>query len=431
MNTIKKFPQQKKISDSYPLLPIDRIPKVFETQIVDHRIEELNEYHVGIWHRFFSKFYGQPSEMNSFLCKAKQQIPISKNNKFQIVGEAAFRTTDGSKIEFLNLDSNSLKKYADGELTISPGGVRDWKYFFELPSQNIIFIGSKNDHRELFLSLVDPDYTDKKIIIAETKKFISVLLEEMKKQHGNLFNPRKEFKEKNITSYSLWNVYLSNYLSAEHLIIKAEDEENKLTENLYKFSDKSVLIEDEASVHTQSVLLICGTYYSSSIFFLWMALEGFINILFHRFVKKNIDDLDMERGLDLEQKIRLMPYLCEGFKNDVGQSISDIYEDFIRLKDYRNKLFHSKVEDSLCSIMDYYKGFFYNYHMDEYRTQFLPSNKAKLTMDSVLQVKSLVDGIIDNIINAMDEKAKDYTKKYILSESAIPFMNVSGTDPLI
>ena len=85
--------------------------------------------------------------------------------------------------------------------------------------------------------------------------------------------------------------------------------------------------------------------------FLFMALEGFINIISHRFVKADINDLDMERGLNIEQKIRLMPYLCEGFNNDFNEAISETYEDFVKLKKYRNELFHAKVEDSLFTAV--------------------------------------------------------------------------------
>ena len=139
----------------------------------------------------------------------------------------------------------------------------------------------------------------------------------------------------------------------------------------------------------------------------------------------------MERGLNVEQKIRLMPYLCEGFNNDFNEVASETYKDFIKLKNYRNKIFHSKVEDSLFSLMDYYRGFFYTYQMDEYKNQFLPSYKIKLTKKDVLQVKELVDKMVDSIINAMDKTAKKYTEKYILNSSKIPFMESSGSDPLL
>ena len=432
MNNIKKFPK-KKISDLYPLILSDKVPKVYESQIISYKTKEINEYHLGIWHRFLVKFYGQATEIDSFLCKAKDHHPIlNENSRCQTVCEATFRYFENSKIIFLNVNSENLQKYADGLLTIEPV-FRDWRYFFELPSASIISIGSKDNHTAIYISLVNPDDSNKKGINEEVKKFIYTFLEEMKKQNNNLLNPKKMFNEKKVFCYTLWNVYLSNYSSAEHIIQMADREEKKIDDDLHKFSNKSVMLEEgDASAHTESALLVCGVFYSSAISYLFMALEGFINIIFHCFVKQDINDLDMERGLNIEQKIRLMPHLCEGFTNDFNEVASETYKKFLKLKNYRNQLFHSKIEDSLHTVQDYYQCFFYNYQMDEYKNNFLPSYKMKLTQNDVLQVKKIVDKMIEDIFNAMDKTTQNFTKKHILNSSAIPFMkSFEETNPLL
>ncbi|HBT88247.1 hypothetical protein [Desulfobacter sp.] len=73
MNNIKKFPKipQKDISDLYPLVQSDIVPKVYEPQMVSYKAKEINEYNIGLWHRFLVKFYGHPTEIDSLLCKAK------------------------------------------------------------------------------------------------------------------------------------------------------------------------------------------------------------------------------------------------------------------------------------------------------------------------------------------------------------------------
>ncbi|MFT5725912.1 MAG: hypothetical protein ACI8PB_000028 [Desulforhopalus sp.] len=436
MNNIKKFPKipKKDISDSYPLVQPDIVPKLYEKQIFPYKAKEIFEYNLGIWHRFLVKFYGQPTEIDTHLYKAKDHKWIlDENSESQTVCEATFRYSDDSrsKIIFLNVSSENEKKYDDGLLTIVPQFL-DWRYFFELPSKNIITIGSKKIHTEIDISLVNPDNSNKEEIKKETEKFISILLEDIKKHSGNLFNPKKRFREKGVFSYILWNVYLSNYLSAEYIFKISDREENNLAENLFEFSDKSIYLEKNAAAHTGSALLICGLFYSSAISYFFMALEGFINIIFHRFVKHDIDDLPMEKELHIEQKIRLMPYLCDCFDNDFNEKDSEIYKDFKKLKQYRNTLFHSKVEDSLFGLMDYYGGFHYNYRMDEYKNDFLPPYKGKLTKSDVIQVKEIVDKIIENIINAMDETAQKYVKEHILNSSSIPFMKSSeGTDLLL
>ena len=64
-------------------------------------------------------------------------------------------------------------------------------------------------------------------------------------------------------------------------------------------------------------------------------------------------------------------------------------------------------------------------HMDEYKNDFLPSYKWKLTKSNVIQVKETVDKMIENIINAMDQTAQKYVKEHILNSISIPFMNSS------
>ncbi|KAB2890957.1 MAG: hypothetical protein F9K32_06385 [Desulfobulbaceae bacterium] len=436
MNNIKKFPKipKKDISDLYPLVQSDIVPKVYESQIVSYKAEEINEYNIGIWHRFLAKYYGQPTEINAFLCKAKDHKWIlDENSEFQSVCEAAFRYSDESrsKIIFLNVSSENEKNYDNGLLTIAPTFL-EWRYFFELPSKNIITIGSKNIHTEIYISLVNPDKSNKGEIKKETKEFISILLEDIKKHSDNLFNPKKRFREKEVFAYTLCNVYLSNYLSAEHIIKISDREEENLAKNVFEFSDKTLFMDKNAAAQTGSTMLTCGLFYSSAISYLFMALEGFINIIFHRFVKKDVNDLDMERGLNIEQKIRLMPYLCDRFNYDFNEVASETYKNFIQLKNYRNKLFHSKVDDSLFSLMDIYGLFHYNYGMDEYKNDFLPYYKSRLTKSNVIQVKEIVDKMIDNIINAMDQTAQKYVKEHILNSFVIPFMNSSvGQDPLL
>ncbi len=436
MNNTKKFPRipKKDISDLYPLVQSDKIPYPYVSEGISYKAKEINEYNIGLWHRFLAKFYGQPTEINALLCKAKDHKWIlDENSEFHTVCEATFRYSDDSrsKIIFLNVSSENEKKFDDGLLTIEPSFL-NWKYFFELPSKNIITIGTKNIHKEIYISLVNPDKSNKEEIKKETKEFISILLEDIKKHSDNLFNPKKRFHEKNVFAYILMNVYLSNYLSAEHIIKISDREEENLAKNVFEFSDKTLFMDKNAASQTGSSMLICGIFYSSAILYLFMALEGFVNIIFHRFVKQNINDLDMERGLNIEQKIRLMPYLCDGFNHDFNEVSSETYKNFIQFKNYRIKLFHSKVDDSLFSLMDFYGLFHYNYRMDEYKNDFLPYNKSRLTKSNVIQVKEIVDKMIENIINAMDQTAQKYVKEHILNNFIIPFMNSSvGQDPLL
>ena len=92
------------------------------------------------------------------------------------------------------------------------------------------------------------------------------------------------------------------------------------------------------------------------------------------------------------------------------------------LKNYRNSLFHSKVEDSLKSLCFVEDGFLYNYDMDAYKDRFLPSHKIKLTIKDVVEVKSMVDEIVNSILESMNQDTRMVTETYILREPHIPFI---------
>jgi hypothetical protein len=161
-----------------------------------------------------------------------------------------------------------------------------------------------------------------------------------------------------------------------------------------------------------------------------MALEGFVNIVFHAFLKKNLRDrknsrdrsLDLDRRLDLEQKLRLMTSLCHGFNEDARLSPT-VYDMFTKLKNYRNSLFHSKIEDSLRTLYFIENGFTYHYIIDkdDHKERFLPSDKGRLTVDDVIEAKTVVDEIVNGILDSMKQDTRMLAEKYILKETIIPF----------
>ncbi len=430
MNDPITFPQKKRkrICDKYPSAIYSEVPKVYELNIIEYKKEEIELYPVVVWHRFLKKYYGQPTDIETFLCEAKDGHPISDSRLTETV---IFRVTGESTCEFLNISKENLEKYKSGEVTMSCGDFINWKYFIKLPSENIVVIGTKEIHRVLFVSLIkQKDNIDKKNNITEVKKFISYILEEIKKQNNNLFNPKNLMRE-GATSYFLWNGYLSNYTSANHMLNIAKKEEDKLTKELYRYDDKTTLSNTEALNHTEVYTLVCGTYFASAISYFFMAFEGFVNIIYHAFIKNDLSDLNIEKGLNLEQKIRFLTSLCDGFKRDDIATTSDVHEEFKKLTKYRNKLFHSKVEDSLASLLVIDDSFFYNYHMDQYKNEFLPSCKAKLQVENVIKVKNIIDKMIQNILFCMEEEIKKPTENYILKSSQIPFICLGKGKPLM
>jgi len=124
-----------------------------------------------------------------------------------------------------------------------------------------------------------------------------------------------------------------------------------------------------------------------------------------------------------------MTSLCNGFKENSCLS-SAILSKFKTLKKYRNSLFHSKVEESLKSLVFVEDGFVYTYNVDKHKDRFFSLLKPNMTVSDVIEVKNIVDEIVDSILNLMDKDTKMQTQEYILKDPAIRVI-VTETGDLI
>jgi hypothetical protein len=185
----------------------------------------------------------------------------------------------------------------------------------------------------------------------------------------------------------------------------------------------SDLHDEEKRNHMELYMLASGTYFSSAITYYFMALEGFINIVFHSFLKKDFRDssLNIEKRFDIEQKLKLMPALCHGFKPEYLDSPLTVFDNFRKLKEHRNIVFHSKIEESLRDLGFFEDGFLYGCDVSKYQESFIPVQKNMLTAGSVLEVRNIVDEIIQLVLKTMRDDTKLLTEKYILKAPSIPF----------
>jgi hypothetical protein len=113
--------------------------------------------------------------------------------------------------------------------------------------------------------------------------------------------------------------------------------------------------------------------------------------------------------------------LCDGFCDEHLNASSDVYSKFHQFTEYRNSIFHSKIENSLKSLVFVEDGFMYQCHLSEYATQFLPSFKLKLTATDVLKGKTIVDEVINSVLQSMTESARALATKYILESPYISY----------
>ncbi len=408
----KKF--KEKIVAKYPTLNKSEIPTNYTVSPIEYKQSAIEKYHVIFWHRLLRKLYDDPIEIE---CEIIDKI---SKQKTEIQTVFLQRKLENNSWETKGIDEATSVAMQAGNIKLFP---INWKYFVRLPSGGIVALASKDKNTIFYLGqLINPDRNSKNES-EESEAFIDLLLEEANRLKGQLFNPSNEFKrQEKIQLYLLVNVYLSNYLSAKTMLGAAEGLEAGLRKEFLRYDARtSDLYNEEIRKHLDQHILTCGMYYCSAISYFFMALEGFINLVFHAFLKNRFRDNQFraDQRFDLEQKIRLMPFLCEGFKENSDIPTS-IFSDFRKLKSYRNSLFHSKVEDSLKGLCFFEDGFAYTYDLSEYEDNFLPVHKIKLTVTDVIEVKKMVDGIVNYILDSMDQVTRNTTEKTILIQPQIP-----------
>ncbi len=415
---------KEKIASRYPTIDKIQILEKYAICPTDYRKDEIEKYDVIYWHRLLRSIYEGPLEIEC-------NLHSSKREQRENIQTASFRKTlEKNKWEVIGIDEKLALELEMG--TIKPLPV-NWKYLVSLPSGRIVELGTKDRNTIFSIAQVSPTPKEQKQAGEEVKKFIDRLLDEANRLKGQLFNPIKEFeKQEHIRLYLLFNVYLSNYLSAKTMLSIADYHEKELQKECLRFDARTSDLHDADKVsHINQHLLTCGMFYCSSIAYFFMSIEGFVNLVFHVFLKKKFRDKEFnaEQRFDLEQKLRLMPDLCDGFKEN-SKLPATIISEFKKLKKYRNSLFHAKVEDSLKGLCFIEDGFLYNYDMDKFKDSFLPAYKIKLTTKDVLEVNSVVDEIVKCILASMQQNVRMVTETYILKEVQIP-INVLETGEIV
>ncbi len=353
--------------------------------------EEIEAFEVLFFHRLLKRNYGYPSVMEWEEIKRETQ-------------------------EYENL--THIKATGIG---------KEWRYYVRTPSGGIIRIGTEKLHSVLKILHVLPEGISEpnEKQIKEGERFVADLLIEATRLKGQILNPRKEFEEGEVTHlYLLDNVFRRNYGSAELMLEDADEYEDtnfaeykKYLQSIYDMQEDS-----EKNAYIDKYLAGLGMFYRSIIIHYFLAFEGFVNLLYHAFLKKELQGQNMEQRLDIEMKVLLMPGLCNGFRNEMLSPESEIFRNFKQLRNYRNEIFHSKIVDSLKHVAFVQDGFFYTVHMErEKKGSLFPPAGKTLQKEDALKVKSLVDNLIGEILNNMNDESSELVKKFILTGLTVPF----------
>jgi hypothetical protein len=413
------MPNKKKIlsiaplSYKYAVIKEEDVPRNMKPFQITYKVEDIQKFEVLFFHRLFKKIFGTPSKI---------QFHIFEPNE-----------KEGAKSKYVGLGVSNQGIF---EGTVWDGGTKpkyvglgeEWTYYFRTDNGMVIEVGTRERHNfiDLFLmiagNLEEPTQTGTNA----ARMFINDILKEATRVKGD-FQPLNEFQKGEITQhYSLDNIYFQNYSAAEWLFENVEDLEGGIGEKCWEWVPNSPASEHQDKSYDKYFACI-GLYYNSIFMYYFMALEGFINLVFHALLKPDLRKTGRQleerlEKMDIDLKVLLMDHLCRGFRKGVSKE-SEVYREFAKLKDYRNKIFHSGIVDSLKNVLMIEDGFLYNIDIDRFRrsNDDFPFTRKLFRKEDVLRMKQIIDSLIKEIVEGLEEETQKMVKRYILNDLLVPF----------
>lgn len=408
-----------RLDSEYPLLEREEIPHTFKIEPINFKSVEISSYPVLLFHRLMKIHYGQPPQV-------EVEIEGAFRNQDKLHRKAITLTRTEEKGKWEVPQNGNLLGEGELEGLKAQSPPKEWKYFIKTKSGGIILFGTVDRHAGIRIChLLSPEDSPKgpeKKVQKEGREFVNKILKLAKNEKRQGFSVKKEFeKPKQVGLYILNNVYLFNYYSAEIIFELSEESEQNMKLEFIRYDKSQKDLSDEQEAHIDRYMAACGMYYQSCISYYFMALEGFVNLIYHSFLMESYRDIDWQRDLNLEKKIRFMFFLCNGFEPEhIGPKLP-VLAKYRELSSFRNKIFHSKIEDDLKSVCIIEDGFYYNYEMKDMDPESLVANKIFLNKDHVLHAKKAVDDVISLIVGNMKPKFKSLVARFIFREVGLPF----------
>ncbi|MCL5270894.1 MAG: hypothetical protein M1457_10185 [bacterium] len=170
--------------------------------------------------------------------------------------------------------------------------------------------------------------------------------------------------------------------------------------------------------------------------FFYAALEGFINILYTLLVKDGLDPSFDRHQLDLEQRVRLLPFVCDGFDHKIEKKL---WDDLKKIREYRNFVFHAKVDGPAELHRVVYAGTIYNMTTREMKPKADKTIAEFFCLDQVLfdidrkdllkremrNVSEIVQSVIGRIVGYMKPALRIRVQREILGDDSLPWIDSS------
>lgn len=221
-------------------------------------------------------------------------------------------------------------------------------------------------------------------------------------------------KEKQFVKDSYINLYHQRFQSGKDVLELSDTIQPELIRLHTELISKGDW-DDALAIHRRMVVL-----YTSAIVYFFMALEGFINLIYKLFLIPKFTDEKFKRPVwkaDLDLRILHLPVYCRGFANADITSDSEVYKQCLSIRSFRNDLIHANITKECEIITTGEDGLFFHYSpLSQIKLKdkiTFHTDPFRITKDNAINVMKKVELIVSGIIEKMDDEEKVWVKGWI------------------
>jgi hypothetical protein len=230
-------------------------------------------------------------------------------------------------------------------------------------------------------------------------------------QNLHVWDESSDLPEDNAAK-ALNNVPAEKYRGAEQLFVIAKKFDKRPTPNK--------LLPNEP-LKLQPV----GYLYAAAAIQFFVALESFVTLLYQLLIRPEFQQRTYERlttRSEIDLRLVSMHVFCSGFAAQPIRPGSDLWNEIIQLRDFRNDLVHGNITDEhhVHSIIEDAFLFFYapstdfrGRRLEAKPARAFPRNQTQITKAVVDSVKLTTDAVRNEILLSLDENTRKWVESWL------------------
>lgn len=243
-------------------------------------------------------------------------------------------------------------------------------------------------------------------------------INELVDQNLHLWDESAEITKLN-PSRALSNVPAEKYKGAELMLEAAQNMDQRPKPAPLAYGD---------SIPLQSV----GYLYASAAVQFFVALESFVNLLYSELLRPDFREGTYERltvRSEIDLRLVSMHVFCQGFTSQPIKPGTDLWNQILELRDFRNDLVHGNItkEHEIHFFTEDGYLFFYSpatdfrgRRLEAKPARALPRAQTQITRKTVESVKATVDEVRHAIVDALDSDTRNWIESWLWSSLVPP-----------